>query len=146
MLPAFAARFTAGDVVLNIGAGSHDYRAAFACRIVTSDIQAGCDEQFPAEAIPYADASVDGVLLMGVFERLDDPMLALREVFRVLRPGGVLLISLLDLGFPWRKSVDRWRVSAGGAAHLVRAFDVVAVRAVDGLAHLFMLQKPWAAR
>ena len=141
-LPAFAARFTPSELVLNLGAGRHAYREAFACRVVTADPQPGCDAQFAAEAIPYPDASVDGVLLMGVFERLDDPMQAMREIYRVLRVGGVCLISLLDLAVPWRKAADRWRVSAGGVAHVVREFVLLATHAVDGQAHLCLLQKP----
>lgn len=148
LLPAFARRFAATDLVLNIGAGRFAYREHFGCRVVTSDRnpEVGCDECFPAEAIPYATDSVDGLLMMGVLERLDDPMQAMRELRRVLKPLGVLLICVLDLGFPWRKPVDRWRLSAGGAAHLVREFTVLDVQQVDDWARFFVLQKPLGAR
>lgn len=142
VLPAFAGLFDRTDLVLNIGAGRHAYRDRFACRLVTSDRQPGCDETFPAEAIPYGDASVDGVLLMGVFERLDDPMQVMRELWRVVRPGGYLLISALDLAFPWRKPCDRWRLSPGGALHIARDFIVLGLRHVDGEVHFLHLQKP----
>ncbi len=142
VLPQFAALFSPADLVLNVGAGRHDYRSSFRCRVVTSDVAPGCDQTFPAEAMLYTNASLDGVLMVGVFERLDDPMQAMRELFRVLRPGGFLLISLLDLGFPWRKPVDRWRVSAGGVAHVVGAFTVLAEHQVADLARIFVLQKP----
>lgn len=140
-LPAFAQRFSETDLVLNIGAGDHAYREAFRCRLVTADIQPGCDETFPAEAIPYGDGSVDGVLLMGVFERLDDPMQAMREIRRVLRPGGYLLMSALDRGFEYRKPVDRWRLTPGGMVHAVRHFTVIASQNIDGLAHFALAQK-----
>lgn len=142
LLPEFANRFGPKHVVLNIGAGDHAYREFFRCRVVTSDRQPGCDEMFQAEQIPYVNDSVDGVLMMGVFERLDDPMQAMRELRRVVRPGGWLLVSALDLGFDYRKPCDRWRVSAGGAAHIVRDFTVVSSENVDGLAHFMLLQKP----
>lgn len=141
-LPMFASRFRPGDLVLNLGAGRHAYREAFPCRVVTADPDPGCDDQFKAETIPYPDASVDGVLLMGVFERLDDPMQALREIFRVLRPGGLLLISLLDLGVPWRKAVDRWRVSATGALHVVRDFILLDLYTVADQAQFVLVRKP----
>lgn len=144
VLPAFAARFRSSNVVLNLGAGRHAYREAFPCRVITADKNpvAGCDETFPAEAIPYPDESIDGVLLMGVVERLDDPMEAMREIFRVVKPGGLACMSILDLAFPWRKPGDRWRLSVGGAEHLVRDFTVLERRRVETLAQFFILQKP----
>lgn len=142
LLPDFARRFAPSDVVLNIGAGDHAYREAFTCRLVTADRQPGCDETFVAEQIPYDDASVDGVLMMGVFERLDDPMQAMREIRRILRPGGWLLLSALDRGFEFRKAVDRWRLTAGGMVHVVKDFTVMRSHNVDGLAHFVLAQKP----
>jgi SAM-dependent methyltransferase len=142
LLPRFATLFNATDTVLNIGAGRHAYRETFHCRVLTADQSPGCDETFAAEAIPYGADWFAGGLMMGVFERLDDPMQAMRELRRVVRPGGYLLISLLDLAFPWRKAVDRWRVSPGGVAHVVRAFTVLESHQVDDLAHFVLLQKP----
>lgn len=142
LLPDFARRFGPSDLVLNVGAGDHPYREAFSCRLVTSDKQAGCDATWCAEQIPYADASVEGVLLMGVFERLDDPMQALREIRRVLRPCGWLLMSALDRGFEYRKPVDRWRLTPGGMAHVMKDFAVVTSHNVDGQAHFVLAQKP----
>jgi SAM-dependent methyltransferase len=142
LLPAFARRFGPADLVLNVGAGDHPYREHITCRLVTADRQPGCDQQFVAEQMPYADASIDGVLMMGVFERLDDPMQVMRELRRVLKPGGWLLMSALDRGFEWHKDVDRWRVTPGGAAHLVSGFRVEASHSINGQAHFLLAQKP----
>src|SRR5262249_15280418 len=40
------------------------------------------------EQLPFADASLDGILLSGVVHHLPDPSRCAAEVFRVLRPGG----------------------------------------------------------
>lgn len=40
--------------------------------------------------IPFPDATFDAVFLHGVLEHLSDPVKALHEVWRVLKPGGVL--------------------------------------------------------
>src|SRR5690349_21706565 len=142
LLPDFSARFGASDLVLNVGAGPHAYREYFRCRLRTSDVAPGCDDRFAAEAMPYADESVAGVLMMGVFERLDDPMQAMREIWRVLRRGGYVLMSALDVGFSYVKPCDRWRLTAGGALHVVRAFTVLSSHNIDGMVHFFLLQKP----
>jgi SAM-dependent methyltransferase len=45
----------------------------------------------PAEDLPFADASVDTVVSTFVLCTVDHPDVALREIARVLRPGGQLL-------------------------------------------------------
>ncbi|HEY3558775.1 MAG TPA: class I SAM-dependent methyltransferase [Kribbella sp.] len=45
-----------------------------------------------AEAIPLPEASVDVVLMFLTFHHWSDPLQGLREVRRVLRPGGVALL------------------------------------------------------
>src|ERR1700722_1355786 len=45
-------------------------------------------DQGDVEALPYGDASVDGVLLSGIVHHLPDARLCAAEVMRVLRPKG----------------------------------------------------------
>lgn len=40
------------------------------------------------EALPYADNSLDGVLLSGIVHHFPDPSRCAAETFRVMRPGG----------------------------------------------------------
>ncbi len=44
-------------------------------------------------SIPVPDASFDAVLCSEVFEHIPDPVAALKELSRILKPGGVLLLT-----------------------------------------------------
>ncbi|MGZ4872921.1 MAG: class I SAM-dependent methyltransferase [Candidatus Angelobacter sp.] len=56
-----------------------------------------------AEALPFPDASFDHVVCLGVFEYLSTYDRCMEEIHRVLRPGGVAIISL-----PTRISLNRF--------------------------------------
>ena len=45
-----------------------------------------------AKALPYPDQSFDGVISNSIIHHLPDPMAAFREIGRVIRPGGLILI------------------------------------------------------
>ena len=46
----------------------------------------------PVEALPFPDAHFDSVVATLVFCSVREPMLGLREIWRVLKPGGTLLL------------------------------------------------------
>jgi SAM-dependent methyltransferase len=54
-----------------------------------------------AHALPFADGAFDAVLLSEVLEHVDDDAGALREAVRLLRPGGLALLSVPHLDFPF---------------------------------------------
>jgi SAM-dependent methyltransferase len=57
-----------------------------------------------AEALPYRDATFDVVCLFDVIEHVDDDRAVLREAFRVVRPGGLVVASAP--AYPWLHSDD----------------------------------------
>src|SRR5260370_6683818 len=75
---------------------------------VSPDALAFCRErglqkvrQGEAEHLPYADASFDLVTGLDVVEHLDDDVAGLREMRRVLRPGGRVLLFVPAFMFLW---------------------------------------------
>jgi ubiquinone/menaquinone biosynthesis C-methylase UbiE len=54
------------------------------------------------ERLPFSDASFDVVTCLGVLEYVWDLGAALGEMHRVLRPGGRLIVSMLNPGSPFR--------------------------------------------
>ena len=54
-----------------------------------------------AETLPFEDGSFDLVTVLDVVEHLDDDAAALREIRRVLRPGGMVLMTVPAHPFLW---------------------------------------------
>jgi ubiquinone/menaquinone biosynthesis C-methylase UbiE len=50
----------------------------------------------------YPDATFDSVIAMGLVEYLDDEPRAFSEMARVLKPGGLLIVSFPNYWAPWR--------------------------------------------
>ena len=50
-------------------------------------------EQGAAEKMPFADGAFDGAVTRLALHHFVDPTVVLKEVQRVLRPGGVLVIA-----------------------------------------------------
>ncbi len=51
--------------------------------------------------IPYADNTFDAVIFSEVLEHIDDDLRALKEAYRVLKPGGVLAITVPHANYPF---------------------------------------------
>ena len=98
-----AAGVPAGSRVLDVGAGSCPYREHFRhCVYSTQDFAALKEDQLrggrygqidyvcDAASIPVSDASFDAVLCAEVLEHLPAPVDVVREIARVLAPGGDL--------------------------------------------------------
>ena len=51
---------------------------------------------YDGKVLPFADNSFDAVLCTEVLEHIPDPVEPLREIHRVLKPGGLLMLTL-----PW---------------------------------------------
>jgi ubiquinone/menaquinone biosynthesis C-methylase UbiE len=68
-----------------------------------------------ATALPYEDASVDAVILTAVLGEIPDSAAALREIRRVLKPGGRLVVGELfgDPHFTTRANLQRLGADAG---------------------------------
>ncbi len=79
-------------VLLDVGCGSFTEKHTFPPDVtyIGLDIsERARDVRADAHELPFADASVDWVLLVGVLEHVDDPDRVLAEARRVLKPGGL---------------------------------------------------------
>jgi SAM-dependent methyltransferase len=84
-----------GTRILEIGSGS-GYVKTIDASVITSDIAPGnVDMVIDAQALPFDDCSLRGILLTHVFHHIPDVRKFLREATRTLIPGGV--ISMIDV-------------------------------------------------
>jgi demethylmenaquinone methyltransferase / 2-methoxy-6-polyprenyl-1,4-benzoquinol methylase len=127
-----------GELVLDVATGTGMVAAAlherYGCRVVgldqSADMLAAARDRnglfaglvhARAEALPFADASFDHVTFTYLLRYVDDPAATLRELARVVRPGGT--IAALEFGVPagvWRPAWELWtRLGLPAAGRLI---------------------------
>jgi SAM-dependent methyltransferase len=160
-----AARIPRDAVVLDVGAGDCPHRALFdRCTYIAQDFKRLDPQKLQGRggygsigiasdvaAIPMRDHVVDVILCTEVLEHVPDPISSVREFGRLLRPGGILLLTaplrsgLHQLPFhfyggytpEWYK---KFLVQAGFAEFTIEpAFGILRSFAEDGLRVLVFL-------
>ncbi len=81
---------------LNLGAGATDYPLQ-SCIEVDYSICRNTDVVADAHQLPFADNVFEVIVSFNTFEHLYDPPKAARELYRVLKPGGHLLMQTASI-------------------------------------------------
>jgi SAM-dependent methyltransferase len=114
--------------VVALDADAHEVKAVAALMVAMAE--AG-EVQEPGRGVvlrgdalrlPFADGSFDKVICAEVLEHLDDDSAAMVELARVLRPGGLLAVSVPRFGpelVNWALS-ERYHAVAGGHVRVYR--------------------------
>lgn len=127
-----------GETVLELGPGPGAFtvhaaqRVGPAGRLIAVDMQAEMIAQVEARVraaglanvethvasayeLPIEDGTVDRMFLITVLPEIPDPVRALREIHRVLKPGGVVSTTeeFLDPDYPRRATTIAWARAAG---------------------------------
>jgi ubiquinone/menaquinone biosynthesis C-methylase UbiE len=114
LLHAFVARHSpsfAGNV-LDVGGGTRRYASLFthcAYTVLDLDPETKPDIVASAEELPLKDASMDGVLCTQVLGDVWSVEKAVAECARVLKPGGLLLLTESLLNEEHNEPHDYWR-------------------------------------
>jgi SAM-dependent methyltransferase len=125
---ARVARANARGRLLDIGCGEQPYRAVFAPfvtehvgldHIDTSHAHDAIDLYGYADAIPAGAMSFDTILCTAVLEHVEEPALAVAEMHRVLRPGGVLILTAPLFWHVHEAPRDFYRYTAYGLRYLI---------------------------
>lgn len=141
-LEALAAdlRLPAAGRVLDYGCADVPYRRFFTAGtdFVAADLPGNpyaTLELNPDGTVPAESASFDAVLSTQVLEHVSDPGLYLSECFRVLRPGGRMLLSTHGVFVYHPDPVDYWRWTCAGLQRAVgeAGFEVARFEGIIGL-------------
>ena len=94
-------------------------RLARMSRYVTADISGrGVDCRCAMEAIPFPDGSIDTVIANHVLEHVDDDLVAMRELRRVLRPDGGMAILSVPIVHGWDETYENPGIVAPELRHV----------------------------
>jgi SAM-dependent methyltransferase len=126
-------------VALDVGSSASPYRqrlhaAGFETRTLDIDAAAGPDFVGSAEDTGLPEASFDLVVCTQVLEHLSRPLVALREIRRVLKPGGHLILAVPHV-WPYHPCPgDFWRFTQEGVAEMCRSaeFEIVTLLGAGG--------------
>jgi SAM-dependent methyltransferase len=123
--------------LLDVGCGRMPLRAALAGRLEAYDgvdrEPRSADARLIADAhdlSAIADASYDTVIALSVLEHLARPGLALAEMRRVARPGGVVVLEVPHLSRLHEEPDDFWRFTGHGLRELAGRAGLESVEVV----------------
>ncbi len=128
-------------LTLDVGSGECPYRALaqrYASRLVLMDHNAQpirIDLRGDIHYIPLLSSAVDSILCFQVLEHVANPFEGIAEISRVLKPGGILLLSVPHLSRLHELPHDYFRYTEYGLRELAKSggFDVLELEPVGGL-------------
>jgi ubiquinone/menaquinone biosynthesis C-methylase UbiE len=102
-------------------------------RVISIDVQPTSTRQIKGdlEVLPFRDGCFDIIVCLDVMEHVKDDRAAMREIWRVLTPGGVALIHvpLFDALRPWYAGVpirtpeELWKSRYHGTSKIYREYN-----------------------
>ena len=136
---------------LDVGCGQKPYAAIFPCsdyvgmELDTEDNRRNkkADVFYDGTTFPFPDSAFDSVVSSQVLEHVRQPVPFLREIRRVLKPGGAFLLTVPFVWDEHEVPFDYTRYTSFGIRHLLttNGFDVVEQRkSVNDIRAVFQMK------
>lgn len=125
-LDIFLKKYATNERVLDIGSGGSSYGVYFPNRL-TVDVDPLRKPEVVADIhkLPFNENEFSFVLCTEVVEHVIDPSLAIKELYRVLKPGGTLILSTRFV-YPIHDSPnDYWRFTYFGMQRLFKGWEII---------------------
>lgn len=125
-LEAFLKNYSTDKKVLDVGSGGSSYARFFPNRL-TVDIDPDRKPDVVADAhnLPFKVGEFEIVLSTEMLEHVKDPFRVEREFWRILSPGGLLILSTRFV-FPLHDTPhDYWRFTKYGLRELFKEWEIV---------------------
>jgi SAM-dependent methyltransferase len=109
------------------GEGAKEFLNSSKFEVIDTDVTFGprtkviCD----GHSLPFADASVDMVIIQAVLEHVLDPVQCVKEIHRVLKPDGIVYSEIPFMQQVHGKAFDFTRFSFLGQRRLFRNFELI---------------------
>jgi SAM-dependent methyltransferase len=141
-LKRFASKYLTGRLI-DIGCGTKPYKDLLTPYITkhigidhkdTLHDTSNIDRFGTAYELPAEDNEFDCALCTAVLEHLEEPELALKECYRVLKQGGVAIYSVPFIWHLHEEPRDFYRFSKYGLKYLFEktGFEIIEIKALSG--------------
>jgi SAM-dependent methyltransferase len=117
--------------VLDVGGRYQPYRSLIQARVrqyVAIDVVPTLlvDVVAKGEQLPLSPGTFDVVIATGVFEYFPEPRVAAKEIHRILKPGGVLIMSVAAV-CPRATDEEHWRYLPAALRFVLSDFSTVEI-------------------
>jgi SAM-dependent methyltransferase len=121
------------------GSGADELYDDISIDLVGTDIYASTNTRIVADGhqLPFIDASFDGVWIQAVLEHVLDPSIVVAEIYRVLRPGGLVYADTAFMQQVHEDAYDFTRYTVSGLRWLFRNFTTLEAGASRGAGTAF---------
>ncbi len=116
------------------GSGADELYDDNSIDLVGTDIYASSNTRVVADGhqLPFIDASFNGVWIQAVLEHVLDPPIVVAEIYRVLRPGGLVYADTPFMQQVHENAYDFTRYTVSGHRWLFRNFAMLDAGATSG--------------
>lgn len=135
-LREFGAAFSDGTLIADIGSGSNKVSPEYLGIDIAE--REGVDVLGDLYSLPFCNDSLDAIIVRGVLEHVEKPEEAVKEIERVLKPGGMVYSSIPFIQGYHPSPGDYQRYTIDGIERLFSRFEKVECAITRGTGSAFL--------